>query len=151
MVGAPSKNMVVGKLLKVGNSLEVVSKFMGHKSVDVTMSHYWVSNIKDVTDNMINPFTGSYQEAETRTIDDNLELKLMYAKRDKCMEIIHTYNVIISECAKEKKSATDVQHMLFQQMPDLGTSCLSTSESNDDTSSFTNESNDDISSCSSVG
>jgi integrase len=114
------RHTIVGKLIQVGNSMEVVSKFMGHKSVDVTMKHYWVANIKDLTNNMVNPFTGSLQDAQMKAETGNLELELMYAKKKKCMEIIYVYNKIISECVDKSGSAVDIQRAIFEQMPDLG-------------------------------
>lgn len=42
--------------MKLGNTIDTVSKFIGHSSGDITRNSYWVEAQSDLTDNMIIPW-----------------------------------------------------------------------------------------------
>ena len=50
------RKTVVINLMKLGNSIDTVSKFIGHSSPDTTRNSYWVETQSDLTDNMIIPW-----------------------------------------------------------------------------------------------
>ena len=114
------RHTIVGQLIDAGNSMEIVSKYMGHKSVDTTSNHYWVADIQDIHDKMNNPFTGTYQENVREQETKDLEVEFLRMKVQKSMEIIHKYNTIIGPLAQTGGSAADVQRQIFQSMPNLG-------------------------------
>ena len=101
------RHTIVGKLIEVGNSMELVSKFMGHKNVQTTASTYWVSTISKIMKMMINPFMESYTPVdtnETREIED-----LQRDKIEGALSILHKYNTIIANCARHGQTADDVR------------------------------------------
>jgi len=64
------RHTIVGRLMNAGTSLEVVSKYMEHKSLDTTSTHYWVANVQELHETLDNPMTGSYQK---KIRDDELK------------------------------------------------------------------------------
>lgn len=54
------RHTIVGQLMDAGNSMEVVSKFMGHKSSGVTNRHYWTVSVQELNERMNNPFMGKF-------------------------------------------------------------------------------------------
>ena len=50
------RKTVVINLMKLGNSIDTVSKFIGHSSSEITRNSYWVETQSDLTDNMIIPW-----------------------------------------------------------------------------------------------
>ena len=50
------RKTVVINLMKLGNSIDTVSKFIGHSSPNTTRNSYWVETNSDLTDNMIIPW-----------------------------------------------------------------------------------------------
>jgi len=65
------RHTIVGKLMDAGNKLEVVSKFMGHKSVQTTSQHYWLADIEKLCETMNNPF----METSHRDATESKELE----------------------------------------------------------------------------
>ena len=114
------RHTIVGQLIDAGNSMEVISKFMGHKSVDVTSNHYWVANVQELHDSIKNPITGAFQEHTRENDLSKLEVELLRQKKNKCMEIIHQYNNIVGRLAQAGGSAAEVQSQIFATMPGLG-------------------------------
>lgn len=52
------RHTIVGKLMSYGNSSDLVSKFMGHESVDTTIKYYWVRTADEIsTEIRRNPFS----------------------------------------------------------------------------------------------
>ena len=78
------RHTLVGKLMDAGNRIEVVSKFMGHSSVDTTMTYYWLKNIEELSSEINNPFMGIY---ETKRDEEECVGK----KLDACFSIIGFY------------------------------------------------------------
>jgi site-specific recombinase XerD len=50
------RKTVVNKLIKSGNSMEKVAKFIGHSDPTTTFTFYWVPTMDDLTDQMIIPW-----------------------------------------------------------------------------------------------
>jgi integrase len=118
------RHTLVGKLMKAGNDISTVSKFMGHKSTQTTEQFYWLSNIKDLADTINNPFMATYHtkaEEKEAYIEENAHQR---KKVDVALRIIHSYNTILSECIKnnpESEALSQFKNRVFEDMPDLGT------------------------------
>jgi site-specific recombinase XerD len=123
------RHTIVGKLIEVGNSMEVVSKFIGHKNSAITEKNYWVTNIKELNQQMNNPFTGTYQTKQSIIENETKDSELYRAKTHKCMDIIHTYNKLISQCLDEDLNIHELQTKLFESMPNLGEVLITLNES----------------------
>lgn len=63
------RHTLVGKLIEVGNTLEVVSKFMGHSSPTTTANCYWIPTPQQL--HIINPFINP---VPTRVERENVQL-----------------------------------------------------------------------------
>jgi len=115
------RHTIVGKLMDAGNSLEVVSKFMGHSNTNTTAKHYWLSDIDKLCKNMRNPFTGSFSsEAEKKEVYEE-ELEYAREKIDAGLGIIYIYNQVIAECVREGESgAAKIRDEIFRRIPNLG-------------------------------
>jgi site-specific recombinase XerD len=139
------RHTIVGTLMKAGNSMEHVSKFMGHAQVDTTSKFYWVATTKELTEQMNNPFMPNYKTEDERKLENNDELQLQCQKTQTCMEIISTYNQIISKCIDEGSAVINVQKLLFQSMPNLGNilESINSSEASSDGTRIHSESDDD--------
>jgi site-specific recombinase XerD len=114
------RHTIVGSLIEAGNSMEHVSRFMGHASVDTTSKHYWVATTKELHAQMNNPFMPDFKSVEERKGDTDHSLELQRQKVQTCLQIINTYNLITAKCVDEGLPAIEVQRMLFKSMPDLG-------------------------------
>ena len=112
------RHTIVGKLMDAGNSLDVVSKFMGHASALTTAKNYWVTNIKDLTNNMSNPFTAGNKKAEAKEKEGANEL--LQRKLTKSLELINLYNTLIAKCMQDNDApASEVKRRLFEAVPNL--------------------------------
>lgn len=80
------RHTLVTKLLKVGNSLDTVSKWIGHADVSTTASFYWLPNTSDLS--MIDPFSSSSTSTREHTPED---LSLLQTKLRACRAVIDTY------------------------------------------------------------
>ena len=91
------RHTLVGKLIEVGNSMEQVSKYMGHKSVDITERYYYISTAQQLNDHMILPFTEGFTEKRTREAED---LELMTIKRQKAVNLLRIYQDVLDNTGK---------------------------------------------------
>jgi hypothetical protein len=108
------RHTIVGKLIKCGNEMAIVSKFMGHKSIDTTYRNYWVSTIKELNANMNNPFTGTMQAKEEAKENDDLEKQILKAQKDKSLAMLTQMEAIILAC-----NSPDTIRQLAREMPNL--------------------------------
>jgi hypothetical protein len=114
------RHTIVGKLMEVGNSAEVVSKFMGHASVDTTLKYYWLQNIEQLCSNMRNPFAPNYEEEKDEEEED-MKAQLAERRIDAALGIIHTYNETIKEFIDLHPEAKALQDQIMQKIPRLQT------------------------------
>jgi integrase len=63
------RHTLVKVLEDSGNTMNEISKFMGHSNVDTTQKWYSIRTITDIVENMKNPFV-SPQEQEEEYQDD---------------------------------------------------------------------------------
>ena len=128
------RHTIVGKLIEAGNSMEHVSKFIGHASTDTTSTSYWVTSIKELNDQMNNPFMPGFKSAEERKEDVDNTHEQDRLKIEASLKIINMYNLIIAKCIEDNLHSREVQRMLFTKMPNLGailnTIAMSETESN---------------------
>lgn len=85
------RHTLVGKLMDAGNNIETVSKFIGHSSVDTTMTYYWLKNISDLANEINNPFLKvvlTEKEQKEEALDRE---EMMDKKIDTCFQIIGIY------------------------------------------------------------
>ena len=75
------RHTITGNLMDAGNSLEVVSKYLGHKSTRTTHNHYWVAEVQELQDLMCSPARGieRAEPADQELVE--LELRLLRRKR----------------------------------------------------------------------
>lgn len=114
------RHTITGNLMDAGNSLEVVSKYLGHKSTRTTHNHYWVAEVQELQDLMCSPTRGIERAEPADQELMELELRLLRRKRDKAMELIHTYNTVLGEVKREEGSAAEAVARILQQWPQLG-------------------------------
>ena len=72
-------------LMDAGKSIDIVSRYMGHGTSIVTGQNYWVTNIQEINDSRNNTFDGRYQQEKKKEEFENLELKLLYEKKNAAM------------------------------------------------------------------
>jgi integrase len=99
------RHTIVGNLIDAGNSMDKVSKWMGHSSADVTATHYHVPEIKDLHEKMNNPFTGQFQQKMKESEDLQRELELVYDKRDAAVQLFNQLVGCLRVSAAQNASA----------------------------------------------
>lgn len=108
------RHTLVGKLVKAGNSLEIVSKFLGHANVNTTSFFYWVPTAQEVQAQIINPFAPSYEPQKDAVVREErltpLVVQVANAKLNAMRKIIGS---ILKECD------SDTKLRIAQNMPDL--------------------------------
>jgi hypothetical protein len=113
------RHTLVGDLIKAGNSLSLVSKFMGHASVNTTFSFYWIPSSEELEAQMINPFDTSDQKTDQKKEDkfqmrraqETEELHSWSETRIKaCRRMIE---IMWNACDKESKEK------ILQQVPNM--------------------------------
>lgn len=103
------RHTLVGKLMDAGNNIETVSKFIGHSSVDTTMTYYWLKNISDLANEINNPFTKTVVTKEEIKEENEMEIEMLNKKIDTCFKIIGFYKEEIykAESVDELKKTLD--------------------------------------------
>jgi integrase len=103
------RHTLVGKLMDAGNRIEVVSKFMGHSSVDTTMTYYWLKNIEELSNEINNPFIK--MPSPTNETDNEMEREYMNRKLDACFSIIGLYRNEINKA----ENIESLKRSVFEQ------------------------------------
>ena len=101
------RHTIVGELIDAGNSMDVVSKYMGHANVSTTANNYWVPTVTELYDKLQHPFTGQLQQqahTEEQLKQDNNILK---AKLDTCLRLLRRQNVVFRTAAGNVASAEE--------------------------------------------
>lgn len=68
------RHRLVGKLAAVGNPLELVSKFMGHRDTKTTAVFYWVPTLTEIANRLIDPWTAPRRKEEEAVSHEQLLL-----------------------------------------------------------------------------
>ena len=113
------RHTIVGRLMDAGNNLEVVSKFMGHASVQTTAQHYWLTNIEDLCKTMKNPFTTSFADEKERKAVYEEELEYVQEKLDAAIELLGLYTGAIASHVKEHPEGMKICDAIRDASPDI--------------------------------
>ena len=114
------RHTLVSKLIAEGNSIEIVSKFIGHSSSKMTEQHYYVPTIQQLTNNIKNPFMEDYHRKRHIEQSDELELQVLKKQKQLSRELLFVFNTIIATSAQHGLSAKDIQSQIFTKLPNLG-------------------------------
>ena len=114
------RHTIVGELIDAGNSMELVSKFMGHASVETTAVNYWVPTTLELHEKMNNPFTGQFQQKARAAEEANEELQLVYEKLDAAMGLFHQLHGSLRASAAQGASAEDALRLFSLAVPEAG-------------------------------
>jgi integrase len=128
------RHTVVGNLMKAGNSMDLVSKFIGHKNTEVTFRHYW---LRDNDAMLINPHMSSAYTEEELKEEEQDNLLVANKKVDTLMGILSVFqDVIRVQCDDADGSAVAVRCEILKRVPDLQTILNGIAMSVDDMSSI---------------
>jgi hypothetical protein len=110
------RHTIVERLVEAGNSMETVSKYMGHRQVQTTNAYYFITPISELQNLMNNPFTGSFQrkaqpesESELESLNDRLEIAARY---------ICDQRSLLQVAAAQGLSAAEALLMADAKLPD---------------------------------
>jgi integrase len=83
------RHTLVSKLVNANNSMDVISKFLGHNDTKTTAMYYFVPTAEELNKNLIDPFASEYhvKELHAKTIVP-IERQLIEAKLKVCHKII---------------------------------------------------------------
>ena len=113
------RHTAVGKLIDCGNSMEIVSKFMGHKSIDTTNKYYWIKDPVDLYNEINNPFIYKQPTEEEIKDEQKWEIEKLNTKVNYLLTILDKYQEIIISNSEEDKSAQNVLSDIHKQLPNL--------------------------------
>jgi integrase len=114
------RHTLVGKMMRAGNTIDQVSKFMGHANAAITSSAYWVESSADVARRMNNPFLNPKPTTADDSEMKNEILTLANQKVDIALKIIRTYNLQISMFMKKDPKFKELKDSIFDSIPNLG-------------------------------
>ena len=115
------RHTIVGELMDAGNSMDVVSKYMGHASVSTTAKNYWVPTVTELYEKLQNPFTGTLQQqaqTEEQLQQDN---NILRVKLDACLRLLRHQNVVFRTAASNGGTAEDALKQFHALAPDAET------------------------------
>jgi len=104
------RHTLVRVLEDSGNTMNEISKFMGHSNVDTTQKWYSIRTITDIVENMKNPFYDiqvSPQEHEEEYQDD---LDRAHTKLETCVSVIS--GIMSMVCEEDRKK-------IYARMPNI--------------------------------
>ena len=110
------RHTIVGALIKAGNDIALVSKFMGHQNTQTTEASYWVTTLADINKQLKNPFGDDYEpvcDSGGEKSDLHLRLELKTEQLREATDIIHQIIGVIKACARAGAPATDVLPRVF--------------------------------------
>lgn len=113
------RHSFVENYLKAGNSLETVSKLLGHQSLHTTNNRYFVPTAKALAETVIHPFASGYKRpAEIENENDDANQKPFGDSKVKTAMILNT---TLDECMKKCVDAATyakVNQMFHERLPD---------------------------------
>ena len=112
------RHTLVHKLMQLGNSGHLVSKFMGHASVDTTMNSYWVDTTEDIFENMVTAKTDSHVEENLQLREMQEEIEDLHERLQRAREIVDTVNVEIANLHHEP-AVRLLSENILRQIPDM--------------------------------
>lgn len=113
------RHTIVGTLIDAGNSMDLVSKFIGHETTDVTYRHYWLKNPDDMNADLANPYSMAHYSHEERKQELEDDLDLAHAKIDHLLNIVGVFQTVVRDQCDCKGSAVDVRTEVMDRLPNL--------------------------------
>lgn len=112
------RHTIVGQLIDAGNSMEIVSKSMGHASLATTAVNYWVPTAFELHDKLKNPFTGQFQQSVKAADEAKEKLELVYDTLDAALKMLCQQNAVFRTAAANGASASDALQHFEALVPD---------------------------------
>lgn len=113
------RHTLVCKLVDAGNSLDIVSKFMGHESTSTTRNKYWTLSTEEIHQRLVDPFMVSFHQDKEKKITIKEAEVLTNQKVLSCIKIIGKYQQILEQCTRENQPAAQVGDRIQQELPHL--------------------------------
>jgi site-specific recombinase XerD len=113
------RHTLVGKLMDAGNSIDTVSKFIGHSDPEVTSKYYHIRSIEELSKDIKNPFHNIYKSKDEEREEERTEIEELQSRIDGALVILHTYDSIISECIEKGETASTVRDKVIDKMPNI--------------------------------
>ena len=104
------RHTLVKVLEDSGNTMNEISKFMGHSNVDTTQKWYSIRTLPDIVENMNNPFYDVSESPEEQAEEYEDELERANTKLETCVSIISGMMDMI--CDEDKKK-------ILERMPNI--------------------------------
>lgn len=132
------RHTLVDRLLSVGNSMDLVSKFMGHRHVQTTSFFYFVPTAREIQDRLINPFiqdtkntndtSADKHKEKDNNEDRNKENVVLLAKIQACRELIDAF---MQQCDTQTQNEVLNLRPEFRQILDVDFTKTNTSNATD--------------------
>lgn len=114
------RHTIVGELIDAGNSMEIVSKYMGHAQVSTTAQNYWVPTITELYEKLQNPFTGQRQQQQQETEEElKRDREILRTKLDAALRLLHHQNVVFLTAASQGATAVEALRRFQTLAPDV--------------------------------
>ena len=113
------RHTIVGQLISAGNSMEAVSKFMGHACIQTTSNKYYKPTIEKLYEELKNPFNGSLP-AEVETAEKAQErIQAMQGRLSCAKRMLAHQQSVFKTAASQNLSAAEALDIFYSQTPDL--------------------------------
>jgi integrase len=112
------RHTIVGELVDAGNSIDVVSKYMGHAQVSTTAQYYWVPTVTELHDKLKNPFTGQLQQVQETEDELKRDREMLRTKLDAALRLMQHQNVVFRTAASQGATADEALRRFQTLAPD---------------------------------
>jgi integrase len=85
------RHTLVTRMVRAGNSIDLVAKWIGHSDARTTSHFYWQPTVQDVQSQIIDPFSDTFRAAKKDECISNSLLETANMKLDLCKLIIEAY------------------------------------------------------------
>lgn len=113
------RHSIVSKLMSVGNSIDIVSKFIGHSCSDITEKYYWVDTVDKLSRQLKNPFTDPTIGKEEKKEYESEIISELRKRLEASIEIINIFDKNLTQAAIEDPSAKKVLNKIHESIPNL--------------------------------
>ena len=111
------RHTLVCELIKAGNSMEATSKYMGHKSVNVTATSYFVPTALQLQEQIKNPFDGTLQAELAEESDMKDKVQSLQSRLDKLAHFVHHQQSVFKKAAADELSAQAALTLFYKLTP----------------------------------
>ena len=112
------RHTIVGELIDAGNSMDIVSKYMGHANVNTTAQNYWVPTITELHEKLQNPFTGQLQQQQETEEELKRDREHLRTKLDTVLRLLQHQNVVFRTAASQGATADEALCQFQTSAPD---------------------------------